>query len=68
MGVQFRWPVGMPLCRPLGDGLWEVRSHADEQDTAQYRGTFNPRCVGLPVKVVFDRLKDDPTLPVFEAV
>jgi phage-related protein len=26
MRVQFRWPVGMPLCRPVGDGLWEVRS------------------------------------------
>jgi hypothetical protein len=25
MRVQFRWPVGMPLCRPLGDGLWGVR-------------------------------------------
>ncbi|HWD60386.1 MAG TPA: type II toxin-antitoxin system RelE/ParE family toxin [Stellaceae bacterium] len=24
--VEFGWPVGMPLCRPLGDGLWEVRS------------------------------------------
>ena len=24
--VEFRWPVGMPLCRSLGDGLWEVRS------------------------------------------
>jgi phage-related protein len=26
MRVQFRWPIGMPLCRSLGDGLWEVRS------------------------------------------
>jgi phage-related protein len=26
MRVQYRWPVGMPLCRSLGDGLWEVRS------------------------------------------
>ena len=26
MRVQFQWPVGMPICRPLGDGLWEVRS------------------------------------------
>ena len=26
MRVQFRWPVGMPLCRALGGGLWEVRS------------------------------------------
>src|SRR5580704_17558768 len=24
--VQFGWPVGMPLCRPLNGGLWEVRS------------------------------------------
>ena len=24
--VQFGWPVGMPLCRSLGNGLWEVRS------------------------------------------
>jgi phage-related protein len=27
MRVQFRWPIGMPLCRPLGNGLWEVRSN-----------------------------------------
>lgn len=26
MRVQYRWPVGMPLCRALGGGLWEVRS------------------------------------------
>jgi Phage derived protein Gp49-like (DUF891) len=24
MRVQYRWPVGMPLCRALGDSLWEV--------------------------------------------
>jgi phage-related protein len=24
--VEFSWPIGMPLCRPLGKGLWEVRS------------------------------------------
>jgi phage-related protein len=24
--VQYGWPIGLPLCRPLGDGLWEVRS------------------------------------------
>jgi phage-related protein len=26
MRVQYAWPVGMPLCRSLGEGLWEVRS------------------------------------------
>ncbi|HEY1425717.1 MAG TPA: type II toxin-antitoxin system RelE/ParE family toxin [Caulobacteraceae bacterium] len=25
--VQYRWPVGMPLCRPLGNRLWEVRTN-----------------------------------------
>jgi phage-related protein len=24
--VEFSLPIGMPLCRPLGKGLWEVRS------------------------------------------
>jgi len=24
--VQFGFPLGLPLCRALGDGLWEVRS------------------------------------------
>ena len=24
--VEYGWPVGMPVCRPLGQGLWEVRS------------------------------------------
>ena len=24
--VEFGWPVGMPACRPLGDGLHEVRT------------------------------------------
>lgn len=24
--VQYGWPIGLPLCRPLGDGLWEIRS------------------------------------------
>jgi len=24
--VQYGWPVGLPLCRPLTGGLWEVRS------------------------------------------
>lgn len=24
--VQENWPIGMPLCRSLGGGMWEVRS------------------------------------------
>lgn len=25
--VEFGWPIGMPVCRPLGKGLYEIRSH-----------------------------------------
>jgi phage-related protein len=25
-GLEYGWPVGMPLCRSLGRGLWELRS------------------------------------------
>ena len=25
--VEFGWPIGMPYCRSLGRGLWEVRSN-----------------------------------------
>ncbi|MGH6819758.1 MAG: type II toxin-antitoxin system RelE/ParE family toxin [Methylocella sp.] len=24
--VQENWPIGMPVCRSLGEGLWEVRN------------------------------------------
>ncbi len=26
MTVEFGWPIGMPVCRPLGNGLYEVRT------------------------------------------
>lgn len=25
--VEYGWPIGMPTCRPLGDGLHEVRTN-----------------------------------------
>ena len=24
--VEFGWPIGMPVCKPLGDGIFEVRT------------------------------------------
>lgn len=29
--VEFGWPLGMPTCRPLGGGLWEVRANLDRR-------------------------------------
>jgi phage-related protein len=33
--VQYRWPVGMPLVRPLGKGLFEVRTSLPDGTTAR---------------------------------
>ena len=33
--AQWRWPVGMPLCRPLQDGLWEIRTDLPTKRTAR---------------------------------
>lgn len=33
--AQWRWPVGMPLCRPLGSRLWEVRTDLPTRRTAR---------------------------------
>jgi phage-related protein len=33
--VEFGWPLGLPVCRPLGDGLWEVRSDLPSRRTAR---------------------------------
>ncbi|KZB51648.1 MULTISPECIES: type II toxin-antitoxin system RelE/ParE family toxin [Thalassospira] len=29
--VEYGWPVGMPACRSLGKGLWEVRSNISDK-------------------------------------
>src|SRR5258708_35332697 len=33
--AQRRWPGGMPLCRPMGKGLWEVRTDLPSNRTAR---------------------------------
>ncbi len=33
--LQVGWPIGMPLCRALGGGLWELRSNLPSRRTAR---------------------------------
>jgi phage-related protein len=33
--VEFGWPIGMPVCRPLGDGVYEVRSNLSQNRIAR---------------------------------
>ena len=33
--AQWQWPIGMPLCRPMGGGLWEIRTDLPSKRTAR---------------------------------
>jgi phage-related protein len=33
--VEFGWPIGMPYCRSLSSGLWEVRSDLEDGKTGR---------------------------------
>jgi phage-related protein len=43
--AQWRWPVGMPLCRPMGKGLWEVRTNLPANRTARVLICFYQGCL-----------------------
>jgi phage-related protein len=39
--VEFGWPIGMPTCRPLADGIYEVRTNLRQNRIARvlfYKG------------------------------
>jgi len=33
--AQWQWPVGMPLCRAMGAGMWEIRTELPTKRTAR---------------------------------
>lgn len=39
--VQFGWPIGLPLCRALGGGLWEIRSSLPSRREARVLIAFH---------------------------
>lgn len=43
MRVQYGWPVGMPLVRPLGKGLFEVRTDLPDKRISRVMFCFNHR-------------------------
>jgi phage-related protein len=63
--AQWRWPVGMPLCRPMGKGLWEVRTDLSNNRIARVLICFyQGRLVALHgfIKKARATPKDDLTL------
>ena len=45
MRAQWRWPVGMPLCRSLRGGLWEVRSTLPSNAIARVLFCIHGGCI-----------------------
>jgi len=45
--LEFGWPVGMPLCRPLGGGLWEIRIDTSQQPDGPRHFLHRPRPHGI---------------------
>jgi len=35
MKVEYGWPLGMPVCRPLGNGLYEIRTDLSSRRIAR---------------------------------
>jgi phage-related protein len=56
--VEYGWPIGMPTCAALGDGLWEIRINLD---TRIARVLFCP--VGPLVVLLHGFIKKSQTAP-----
>jgi phage-related protein len=47
LAVQKGWPLGRPLCRSLGNGLWEVRSSLPSHRIARVIFAFDDETIVL---------------------
>lgn len=45
--TEYGWPIGMPTCDSLGDGLWEVRSDLGERIARVFFSMVGARMVLL---------------------
>jgi phage-related protein len=45
--AQYAWPVGMPLCRPLGEGLFEIRTQLSDRIARVFIGHVDGELVAL---------------------
>ena len=59
--LQVGWPIGMPLCRSLGAGLWEVRSTLSNNRIA--RLLFLPGRAGSVSYMASSRRRKGPRRP-----
>ena len=44
--VEFGWPIGMPVCKPLGNGIYEVRTSLAQNRISAGRFSTSTRKAG----------------------
>lgn len=45
--VEYGWPIGMPTCKSLGEGLWEIRSDISDRRIARILFCVKDGCMVL---------------------
>ena len=60
--VEFWWPIGMPTCRPMGGGLYEVRSDISSGRIARVLFAFD----GHEVVLLHGFIKKSQQTPIKE--
>jgi hypothetical protein len=56
--AQWRWPVGMPFCRPLGNGLWEIRNRPANETNCARAALPLPRAPGRAPRIYQENAHD----------
>jgi phage-related protein len=57
--VQFGWPIGLPVCRPLSGGLWEVRSSLPSRREARVLFGFQEGAL-IALHAIFKKTQKTP--------
>ncbi len=45
--VEYGWPIGMPTCKSLDEGLWEIRSDISDRRIARILFCVKDGCMVL---------------------
>jgi phage-related protein len=45
--IEFGWPVGMPVCRPMGSGLYEIRTNISDKRISRVLFCFSDGLIVL---------------------
>jgi phage-related protein len=59
--VEFGWPIGMPICRSMGDGLHEIRTQLPGNRTARIFFCVDRRQRMVALHAILKKTRTTPT-------